>query len=167
VTDPYLVPELARGLRVFGAPVTLGGVQERLFAPLLDARRAAARATRWQDRLAAFDGDRIEATLRVIVQTLAEEHHPRSAPDRRALAARLDDAFVATRTALRRAQVAATGVRETSEGERPAAWQRWLGALARVFSEADLALERAGNALEPPTDRRVLGGRRTSRAGNP
>jgi hypothetical protein len=133
---------------MLGSPRVLGGPVERFFAPLLGARRAAARAQRWQDRLSAFDGDRLEATLRAVTDETAAELHPDSAPDRRATAARLGDAFGSVFAALHRADEAATGVRgATDDGQRRLAWELWIRQLASVFAAADLAVEAAGAIL--------------------
>lgn len=150
MSDQFTIPELAKGLRVLGSPRVLGGPLERFLAPLIEARRTAARAQRWEDRLAAFDGERLGGALRAVSASIASGLHPDDAPDRRALAARLSDALDPVVSALRRADAAASAVREArDEGERVRHWDQWVRELGGVFKAADLAAETAGDVLRP------------------
>lgn len=149
MSDAFTVPELTRGLRTFAAPRELGGLHDRFFGPLLDARRAAARASRWNDRLGAFDADRIEATLRAIIESVATERFPDSAPDRRALAHRVTDAFGLTFAALAAVRSCADAVRAApDDAARATAWERWVRSLRLLFSEADLGWDTAERMFE-------------------
>jgi hypothetical protein len=143
VTDAFVVPELTLGLRNFAAPGALGDVHTKFFMPLLDARRAAAIASRWSGRVTAFDADRLEATLRVTLAGFATERYPKSAPDRRALTAQLEDAcgdlFDALEI-LRGAQRAVLD--EQDDAARPARWSEWITTLRGMFSAADRGWER-------------------------
>lgn len=159
VPDPFVVPELTRGLRAFAAPSALGGLHDRYFAPLLDARRAATRATRWLARLAAFDAERLEATMRVTLQTFAAERFPGAAPERRALAAKLDDACGDVFDALTALGAAQAAVRDAPDDEaRAERWTAWVHALERVFAAADRGWEHAHELMgaEPAPARRSL-----------
>lgn len=138
MTDPFVIPELTRGLRTFASPRALGGQHDRVFGPLLDARRAAARAGRWQDRVSAFDTERLEATLRVTLESIAAESHPDSPPDQRARAAQLADGFAGTFAALAGLRLAASAVQAAPDDDgRRALWHAFTAALRGVFQAAD------------------------------
>jgi hypothetical protein len=148
VTDAFVIPELTRGLRAFASTRALGGQHDRVFGPLLDARRAAARAARWQDRVAAFDAERLEATLRVTLESIAAESHPDSPPDRRALAAQLADGFADTFGALAALRLASSAVRSAEDdGRRRDLWAGLTTALRVVFQAADEDWEAARDQL--------------------
>ena len=147
--DPFAIPELTRGLRAFAAPAALGGMHDRYFGPLLDARRAATRVTRWLARLTAFDAERLEATMRVTLQTFAAERHPRAAPERRALTAKLDDACGELFDALVALGTAQSAVRDApDEDARAVRWAAWVGVLTRVYIAADRGWEHARGLLD-------------------
>ena len=142
------MPELTRGLRAFAAPSALGGAHDRYFAPLLDARRAASRATRWPARVAAFDAERLEAVMRVTLQSFAAERFPKAAPERRALAAKLDDACGEMFDALVTLGKAQSSVRDAPDDDlRADRWPAWVRALERVFAAADRGWEHARGLL--------------------
>lgn len=142
MTDLFVVPELTLGLRNFAAPAALGDVHSKYFAPLLDARRAAAIASRWNGRITAFDADRLEATMRMTLAGFATERYPKSAPDRRALTAQLEDAcgdlFDALDTL---GLVQGSVLEERDDAHRPGLWGEWIAALRTVFSAADRGWE--------------------------
>jgi hypothetical protein len=142
VTDPFIVPELTLGLRNFAAPGALGDVHAKYFTPLLDARRAAAIASRWNGRVTAFDADRLEATMRMTLAGFATERYPKSAPDRRALTAQLEDACGDLFDALEELGSAQRIVLdEQDDTRRPSLWREWITALRGVFSAADRGWE--------------------------
>ena len=148
MSEAFAVPELTRGLRTFAAPRALGGLHDRFFAPLIEARRAAARAGRWNDRLTAFDAERLDATLRAVIESTAAERHPDSDPDRRALAARVTDLFAPTFASLSRVRVAADAVRASADdASRGARWSQWIAELRLLFGAADLGWESAEQIL--------------------
>lgn len=147
MTDAFEVPELTRGLRMFASPSGLGDAHDRFFSPLLDARRAAKAALRWPQRLSAFDAERIEATVRVILEGFAATEFPESAPDQRALAAELEDACDQLFRALRALEQAAVAVRAAADDTaRAAPWGAWVEALRAVFVGADRGWEQ-GRAI--------------------
>lgn len=149
MTDPFSIPELTRPLRAFASPRALGGMHDRYFAPLLDARRAAKAAGRWQSRLTALDAERLEATMRATLGTFAAERFPQRAPDRRALAARLEDAcadlLVALATLAGRQRHVHDAPDDVARGEL---WDAWVAELRRVFAAADRGWEQVAPMLE-------------------
>ena len=148
MSDPFTIPELMRGMRAFAAPKALGGAHDRYFAPLLDARRAAKAATRWASRVTALDAERLEATMRATVRGFAAERYPDSAPDQRALAARLEDAcdeLFARLLSLGTAQGAVQGAED--DERRAGAWHGWTAALLEMFAAADRGWERLSALL--------------------
>ena len=142
MTDPFVVPELTLGLRNFAAPGALGDVHAKYFTPLLDSRRAAAIASRWNARVTAFDADRLEATMRMTLAGFANERFPKSAPDRRALTAQLEDACGDLFDALETLGLAQRAIlEETDDSKRPALWSEWIDVLRNVFTAADRGWE--------------------------
>jgi hypothetical protein len=143
VTDSFVVPELTLGLRNFAAPSALGDVHAKYFTPLLDARRAAAIASRWSGRVTAFDANRLEATMRMTLAGFASERYPKSAPDRRALTAQLEDACGDLFDTLESLGIAQRAILDkTDDAQRPALWNAWVEVLRKVFSAADRGWER-------------------------
>lgn len=142
MTETFVVPELTLGLRNFAAPAALGDVHARYFAPLLDSRRAAAIASRWNGRVTAFDADRLEATMRVTLAGLATERYPKSAPDRRALTAQLEDACGDLFDRFDSLGVVQRAVLdETDDARRGHLWKEWVAMLREVFAAADRGWE--------------------------
>jgi hypothetical protein len=157
VTDAFVVPELTLGLRNFAAPSALGDIHSKFFVPLLDARRAAAIAGRWNARVTAFDADRLDATMRMTLAELANERYPKSPPDRRALTAQLEDAcgdFFDALDMLREAQRSILD--DHDDARRTALWNEWIANLRGVFSAADRGWEQIQPVLAaapPPAGR--------------
>ena len=92
--------------------------------------------------------------MRATVRTFATERFPGSAPDRRALAAQLEDAcgdLFGQLTALGTAQSAVQGAAD--DQLRAVAWGAWTAGLREVFSAADRGWEQLGAliATVPPT----------------
>jgi hypothetical protein len=142
VNDQFTVPELTLGLRNFASPRSLGDVHARYFAPLLDARRAAAIAARWSGRVTAFDAERLESTMRLTLAELATERFPKSAPDRRALTAQLEDACGDLFDALADLGESQGAVlANTQSAPSPEHWTNWVTHLREVFSAADRGWE--------------------------
>lgn len=166
MTEAFALPEFTRALRSFASPRALGPDHERFFAPLLGARRAAAQASRWQSRLDAFDADRLDATMRMTLGTLASERFPTSAPDERALTAQLEDACGGFFDALGPLGASAAAVREAAgDDARGVAWDAFVEALRRVFVGADHGWEQARALLDahPAPARRRAKARARSR----
>ena len=167
MTDRFIIPEIARGTRSFASPGALGGTHDRFFAPLLDARRAAQSAGRWQPRLSAFDAERLDAVVRGTLRTFAAERFPRSEPDQRGLSAELEDACTEFFVALDALGRCAQAVRDAPDDDaRVHEWGAWLDALRAVFSAADRGWEEALYFLDEnaaPRERRSRRHRRGRR----
>ncbi|HKS06418.1 MAG TPA: hypothetical protein VJR92_08910 [Gemmatimonadaceae bacterium] len=167
MTDPFLVPEMTRGMRSFASPSAIGGTHDRFFAPLVDARRSAQSAGRWQGRLTAFDAERLDAVMRGTLRTFATERFPRSEPDQRGLSAELEDACGEFFAALESLGRCALAVREAPDDDaRVQEWEAWLVALRAVFAAADRGWEEAQHFLDPgaaPRERRSRRHRRGRR----
>ncbi len=134
----FTLPELTRPLRALGAARWLRDADHaRFLTPLLSARRSAARVRTTEGHVAAFQVERLRRALTEAVEQMAAARHPRSAPERRAFAARVTDAGAAVWTALD--ALDASGVALTAAGTegRAAAWNAWVTALQRLFLAAD------------------------------
>ncbi|MDB4905878.1 MAG: hypothetical protein JWO05_662 [Gemmatimonadetes bacterium] len=155
------LPELARSLRSWGS-ARRGADNDahgRLFAPLLEARRTAARSRGWRETVRAFDADQLGAAMRQVLVTLASERHPQRAPARRALEARLAECLVPVERALdglRSVQAPLSAV--SAPDAPPALWTEWTDALLLVYREADRCWcqveERLASFAPPPPPRR-------------
>ena len=103
--------------------------------------------------------------MRVTLQTFAAERHPRAAPERRALAAKLDDACGELFDALIVLGQAQSAVRAaTDEDARAVLWTAWVRALTRVYAAADRGWEHARGLLHagPAPARKMFRRRRKS-----
>ena len=134
----YVLPEFTRPLRALGSARWLRDPDHaRFFAPLLAARRNAARVRSAEGHVAAFQADRLRRALTDAVEQMALARHPRSAPDRRAFAARVTDAGSAVWSALDTMELRAVAVGKASASARHAAWREWVDALQQLFLAAD------------------------------
>lgn len=168
--SPYQLPEVTRALRAFGARRGRpGSDHDRFFAPLLDPlRRARDHVARGTDRpwdaARCVDAGAVAADVRAALDALAAEHGGPRAPDRRALAAELDELAEPLFDALGALGGAADALAAAGDAGRPAAWRAWALALARAFAAADAAWESMLPALADPRGgagrlwRRVLRG---------
>lgn len=148
------LPELMLSLRAFGsrrrAPHegALDEEQARFFAPMLDARRAAATAITRAQVVTAFDARRLSALLDATVRAFAAERFKARPPARRALEAELFELIEPLRAALRElretAEVAGAVAEPGSEHE---AFTRWLEQLRATFRAADAVWPQVGAAL--------------------
>jgi hypothetical protein len=151
MTDSFSIPELTRQLRSFASPRALGAMHDRYFTPLLDARRAAKTAVRWEARLTALDAERLEATMRATLGTFAAERFPQRAPDRRALTARLEDGCGDLFDALETLAATQRDVRAApDDAARAEHWIVWVAALRQVFAAADRGWEHVAPMLDAP-----------------
>ena len=161
------LPELTLSLRSFGSrrrmPDQHGWLDEdeaRFFAPMLDARRAAAAATSRGQIVGAFDGRRIGALLDAAVRAFAAERFQTRPPARRALEAELFEIVEPLRAALRelreRAEMMAAAARGPA-GEYEG-WTPWLEQLRATFRTADAIWPTLCEALlsapRPPAGKR-------------
>ena len=135
---PFALPEFTRSLRAFASISSLATSQHDLvFAPLLTARKAAARVQSADARLAAFDPSRIQRALHDAIETLAAQQHAKSDADRRALAAALDELARPAFAALEQMERSAAGFRAAAAGERDATWITWVAAVQSLFNGVD------------------------------
>lgn len=158
MTDAFSgLPEIMASLRSFGpsrrarqsgGSMPSPALHLRFFAPLLEARKAAARAGRPAEAVAAFDTTAMVARLDAEVLAFARECHPRQAPARRALEAELGEIVAPLRAALVR--LGQLAVQAQVAGSHDASWQRWLHQLRAIFEVADTMWPLLDRALQPP-----------------
>jgi hypothetical protein len=148
--EPLLLPELARSLRVFGAPRDAAdeAAHSAVFAPLLDAR---ARATTGdvEVALSALRGEALGVRIEARVADAAEsgESDPARA---RARGARARELLEPLRRELRALDVLA--VKARGVGPTSPEWEAWVAQLRRVFSSADDACRALARLLAEPTE---------------
>ena len=133
----FVLPEFTRSLRSIALPSAPESGHDRIFAPLIQARAAAHRMHTLEAQVAAFDAARLERAWREATVALAAERHPRSAPDRRALAAELEQLAAPVWAALRRMAASATLARSAPVNAREVAWERWVSTVQRLFEAVD------------------------------
>jgi len=134
----FALPELTRSLRALGSARWLRDADHaRFFTPLLTARRNAARVRTAEGQVAAFQADRLRRAFTEAVEQMAAARHPKSAPDRRAYAARLSDAGLAVWAALDALDAAAATVAAAGAAVRADAWHAWVTVLQQLFLAAD------------------------------
>ncbi len=164
MTPEYPLPEFTRSLRALAVPSAPGSDHDVVFTPLIEARRAAQRATSLEQQLTAFDGTKLDRAWRGSIVTLAERKQPRTLPDRRALAAELELLATPLWATLRDLEKQAAAVRAAAPDAKRAAWEQWIEQVRRVFRAADEWWESSLPALADARGRRgvlwrrVLGG---------
>ena len=132
------VPELTVPLRGFGsAKAQPGADHDRFFAPLLAARRAAARSEEPMGRLAAVDPGVLDASIRRVIGELASARFPKQPPERRALEAELSDLAEPVVSALAALAESARAARVAPDDVRFVRWREWASACRAVFAAAD------------------------------
>lgn len=165
VVRTLVLPELTRTLRTFGSRRGQRGRrphaaadQQRFFAPLVDARRAASKGSSHRDMIDAFDSAALTRSLEDALHRFAVEQFGQNAPARRALEAELVDASEPLQLALK-----VLGDRSTEARERTGeirAWRAWAMSLRDAFEAAD----RVWVALDIALDQaHVLANRAASR----
>jgi hypothetical protein len=160
---PEPLPELTLALRTLGSRRGRrgeGNEQERFFAPLLEARRAAARAADIESAVMSFDAARLgtsfDKTIRALAADRATSGRP---PARRALEARLQERVEPLRQALSELGERADELMRADDASRTAAWRRWAEQLRNVFACADRCwpgIDAALATTPPPPTRRGL-----------
>src|SRR5919197_1906850 len=139
------LPELTLSLRCFGSgrrlpndvPALLAE-QQRFFAPLLDARRTAAKALTRSQVVVAFDARRLTALLDATLRAFAAERFAKRVPARRAFEAELAEIVAPVRKALQLLGGLAESLTVTVVSpEQYEQWKRWLAQLQVVFRSAD------------------------------
>lgn len=165
MTPEYPLPEFTRSLRALAVPSAPGSDHDVVFAPLLEARRAAHRATSLDQQLAAFDATRLDRAWRGAIATLAERRFSKSLPDRRALGAELEVLAQPLWTALESLHAVADALRRSTSEHTQDAWSAWVAEVQRVFCAADLWWEQALPVLADPRGRQGAFWRRVLRQG--
>lgn len=149
------LPELMLSLRSFGSRRrrpdehrALDDEEARFFAPLLDARRAAAAAVTRNQVISAFDGRRIGALIDATIRAFAVERFQTRPPARRAFEAELFEIVEPLREAVRelrsRAEVVTAAREPATEYDQ---WTWWLEQLRATFRSADAIWPALGDAL--------------------
>ena len=149
---PEPIPELTLALRTLGSRRRRrgeGNEHERFFAPLLEARRAAARAGDVEAAVTAFDAERLSASFEKTLRALAADRAPSGrAAALRALEARLQERIEPLRHAVLELGECADALLTADEEGRPEAWRRWAEQLGRVFACADRCWPAVDAALD-------------------
>lgn len=134
----FELPEFTRSLRAFAAIASLGNPDhDRWFAPLLAARTSAARVQGIEGYVAAFDAARLRKALLDALTQMATVRFKKSAPDRRALEALLEELCEPAFTALVGVENAARGLRPDSNLTPTDAPTAWTAAVQSLFDAAD------------------------------
>ena len=165
MTPEFALPEFTRSLRALAVASAPGSDHDVAFAPLLEARRAAHRATSVEQQVAAFEAGKLERAWRGAIATLAERRHQKSLPDRRALGAELELLARPLWAELEALKAAADLLRLARAEERRAPWERWVAQLQQVFRAADAWWEASLPALADSRGRSGALWRRVLRQG--
>lgn len=143
--SPFVLPELARSLRLFGAPrdPASEAAHGAIFTPLLDARARAATSD-VHAALATFRGEALAARITARVADAAQAGIS-DAPYARARSARARELLDPLRAELRALDLLAA---KAGDGE----WEPWVDQLRRVFATADEGCRALARLLqESPT----------------
>ena len=137
-SSAFELPEFTRSLRAFAAVDSLGNPDhDRWFAPLLAARTSAAPVQGIDGRFAAFDAARLRTALLDALTQMAADRFKKSAPDRRALEALLEERCEPAFIALVGVERAAAGLHPDSSLTRAEVWTTWTAAVQSLFDAAD------------------------------
>lgn len=157
----FALPELTRTLRSFGSRRGQRGRrpasatdQQRFFAPLVDARRAASKGKSRTDMIDAFQSAALTSALEDALHRFAVERFGQNGPARRALEAELVDSSEPLQLALKRLGESAAEARERTDEIR--AWRVWSLTLRDLFEAADrvwIALDAALDAAHVSASR--------------
>jgi hypothetical protein len=138
------LPEVTRTLRAFGSRRRQrdrrgGGAteQQRFFAPLVDARKSAAKAIVPHEVVAAFDASAMTKVFDETLASFATSRFGDYAPARRALEAELVDVAEPLHDALRMLEEAAAAARSAPRDLH--AYREWYSRLRDTFEAADRA----------------------------
>jgi hypothetical protein len=138
------LPEVTRTLRALGSRrrtryVPPAGEEDelRLFAPLIDARRASMEARDAQSVIEAFDPRHLRREIDVVLADFADRGTGGHPARRRAIEAELADDAEHLFVALDALSDAA--VRAAADVDDLGRWRAWAGAVQRVFETADRA----------------------------
>ena len=165
MTPEYPLPEFTRSLRALAVASAPGSDHDVVFQPLLEARRAAHRATSLDQQLAAFDAARLERGWRGAIATLAERRFSKSLPDRRALGAELELLAQPVWKSLEALRLASERTRLARAEQKRESWEAWVAELHLVFRAADAWWEQSLPVLADPRGRQDAFWRRVLRQG--
>ncbi len=161
----FELPEFTRALRGFASMRALQSPDhERVFGPLLAARRAAARVESVEGQLAAFDAARLHRALEEAIAAMSADRAPKDGAERRALVARLTDLAQPAVTAIERMAREAAAVRDSPAEARGRTWVAWVEAVQALFDGTDLFWSALDRTLGPPRRRVRKGARKLARA---
>lgn len=148
------LPELMLSLRSIGSRRSQPSVlpelveeQERYFGPLLDARRAAAKAATHAQVIASFEGRRLTALIDASLRALAMERFGGRASARRAFEAELFEIVEPLRSQIQSLRDLAERWSDAEGSEQQAQWVVWLEQLRVVFRVADSSWPTLAEAL--------------------
>jgi hypothetical protein len=140
--------------------------QERYFAPLLDARRTAAKAVTRSQVIAAFEGRRLTALIDASIRAFAAERFGARAPARRAFEAELFEIVEPLRDRIQSLRdIAERPASGEGSPEQSAQWSLWLEQLKAVFRIADSSWPTLAEALASAPRIAASGEKRRSSAG--
>lgn len=134
------LPELTSALPTLGSRrATLDAPEEhqRFFAPLLEARRAAARAGDAASMVRALDAGALAARLDETLRAFAGARHPDRASARRALEAQLEACVEPLQAALAAQEETTRAFRDMAGEGRLALWRAWTERVRLTFLRAD------------------------------
>src|SRR5579862_18081 len=147
----YVLPEFTRSLRGFASVDALGNPDhERVFAPLLAARRTAARVETVDGQLAAFDGPRLRRALEETIAAISAERAPKEGAERRALQALLGELAAPALAAAESVDRAAAAVRAAHGEQRAGPWSAWVARVQDLFDRVDAYWIALRRSLGPP-----------------
>lgn len=165
MTPEFELPEFTRSLRALAVPSAPGSDHDVIFTPLLEARRAAHKATSVEQQIAAFEAGKLERRWRGAIVSLAERRHSKSLPDRRALAAELELLAAPVWRELTILKERGEVLRLATPESRQTLWTQWVEQLHVLFRAADAWWELALPVLADPRGRRGAFWRRVLRQG--
>ncbi|HEV8448437.1 MAG TPA: hypothetical protein VGQ44_16525 [Gemmatimonadaceae bacterium] len=157
----FVLPELTRTLRTFGSRRGQRGRrpnaaadQQKFFAPLVDARRAASKTSSAVETIAAFETATLTRAVDEALRKFANERFAQNGPARRALEAELVDSTEPLQAALRALGERASEAQAHADEIR--IWRTWALSLRNVFEAADrvwVALDEALDAAHASASR--------------
>lgn len=134
----FALPEFTRSLRGFASISSLGSPDhERVFAPLIAARRNAARVESVEGQLAAFDAARLRRALDEAIVAMCADRAPKDGAARRALTACLTELAEPAFAAAGRMERAVALVREARGAKRAESWRAWVATVQEFFDGSD------------------------------
>lgn len=146
------LPELTRALRSLGsrrgqsARASSPADQQRFFAPLLQARRAAGMAASPSAVIAAFDAAALSTTYSQTLREFSKERIAEAGPARRALEAELSDLAEPLMDALQ--ALGDAGVSAGASLDDLRLWRMWAMQLRTAFEVADRVWPQLDVALD-------------------